>query len=114
MKAELGKDVVKKDVVEKDVGDVGSRGSFVARVENYPLQKTMGYHNQNRVKAMEDQKVSDQIHEDLLERAGTFGRDRGKWGVEGVCVDLIGLTHGTAGDKLLNSGHAGPPVILLE
>ena len=26
-----------KDVVKKDVGDVGGRGSFVARTENYPL-----------------------------------------------------------------------------
>ena len=36
VEAELG-----EDVLEKDVGDVRHRGSFVARVENYPLQKTM-------------------------------------------------------------------------
>ena len=41
-----------KDVVKKDVGDVGGRGSFVARAENYPLWQAMVYHDQDRVIAM--------------------------------------------------------------
>ena len=43
---------VREDMLEKDLGDVCSRGGFVARAENYPLRKTVVYHNQNRIIAM--------------------------------------------------------------
>ena len=42
-----------EDMLKKDLGDVRSGGSFVARAENYPLRKTMVYHNQNRIIATE-------------------------------------------------------------
>ena len=66
-----------EDVLEKDLGDVCRGGSFVARAENYPLQKTMVYHDQNRIIPVGEGKVGDEIHGDLLEGSGAFGRDRG-------------------------------------
>ena len=110
MKAKLG-----EDVMEKDVGNVSGGGSFVARVENYPLRKTMVYHDQNRIIAVGDRKVCNEVHGDLLEGVTAFGRGRGKWGVGGVGVDLIGLTSGTTSDKFLDEGgYTRPPVVLLE
>ena len=44
MEIKLGEDVSKKDL-----SNVCHRGSFVARLEIYPLRKTMVYHNQNRL-----------------------------------------------------------------
>ena len=76
MKTESG-----EDVLEKDVGDVCHRGSFIARAENYPLRKTMVYHNQNGIIAVGGWEVGDQIHGDLLDGAGALGRDGGQRGV---------------------------------
>ena len=110
MKTELG-----EDVLEEDFSDVHHRGSFVARVENYPLQKTMVYHDQNRIVAVGDGKVSNEVHGNLLERVGAFGGNRGKQGVGWMDVDLVGLTHGASGDESPDEGsHAGPPVVSLE
>ena len=47
MKAKSG-----EDVLEKDVGNVCRGGGFVARAENYPLRKTMVYHDQDRIVTM--------------------------------------------------------------
>ena len=110
VKAELG-----EDVLEKDFGDVRHRGGFIARAENYPLQKAMVYHDQNRVKSAGEGEICDKIHGDLLERAGTFGGDRDQGGVCGVGVDFIGLACGAPGDEFLNEGgHARPPTVFLE
>ena len=81
----VGDDLVVKtesweDVLKKDLSNVRCRGSFVARVENYPLQKTMVYHDQNRIVAMGEGEVGDEVHGDLLEGVGAFQRDRGKGG----------------------------------
>ena len=70
----------------KDVSNVGCGGSFVARVENYPLRKTMIYHDQNRIKAMGEGEVCDEVHRDLLEGMDALQRDRGKWGVGGMGI----------------------------
>ena len=105
----------REDVLKKDLGDVRSGGGFVARAENYPLRKTVVYHDQNRIIAVGEGKVRDEIHRYLLEGAGAFRRDRGKWGVGRVGIDLIGLARGTAGDEFADEGgHAGPPVVFLE
>ena len=120
MESSVGDDLVMKaklweDVLKKDLGNVRHKGSFVAGVENYPLQKTMVYHNQNRIVAMREGKIHDEVHGNLLEEAGAFGGDRGEQGVEWMGVDLIGLTHGTSGDELADeSGHAGPPIVFLK
>ena len=105
----------RKDVVEKDVSNVSGRGSFVARAENYPLRKTMVYHNQNRIEAVGQWEIGDEVHRDLLEGMGAIGGDRSEWGYGGVCVDLIGLTHSTTSNEAANEGgYTGPPVVLLE
>ena len=99
----------------KDVSNVGCGGSFVARVENYPLRKTMIYHDQNRIKAMGEGEVCDEVHRDLLEGMDALQRDRGKWGVGGMGIDLIGLACGATHDEFSDeSGHARPPVVFLE
>ena len=50
-----------EDVLKKDFGDVCSGGSFVARVENYPLRKTMVDHDQNRIVAVGGGQISDKV-----------------------------------------------------
>ena len=110
MKAELW-----EDVLEKDLGDVSSGSHFVTRAEIYPLQKTMVYHDQNRIVAVRDGEVGDEVHEDLLEGAGAFGGDGHKWGVERVGVNFAGLASGTSCDEFVDKGgHARPPIVFLE
>ena len=104
-----------EDVLEKDLGNVCCRCSFVARAENYPLRKTMVYHDQNRIIAVGGREVSNEIHGDLLERVGAFRRDGGEQGKGRVGVNLIGLASSTAGDEFLDKGgHSQPPIVLLE
>ena len=110
MEAEAG-----EDVLEKDLGDVRCGGGFVARAENYPLRKTVVYHDQDRIIAVGGRKIRDKIHGDLLERAGAFGGNRGEGGMGRVGVDLVGLANSAAGDIFADEGgHAGPPVVFLE
>ena len=76
--ASIGDDSVvkaesRKDVLEKDLSNVCSRGGFVARAENYPLRKTMVYHDQNRIIAVGGREIGDKIHGDLLEGASALG-----------------------------------------
>ena len=105
----------REDGLKKDLGDVRHGGSFVARAENYPLRKTVVYHDQNRIVAVGGGKVHDKIHGDLLEGASAFGRDRGEGGMGRVGVDFVGLARGATGDELADeSSHAGPPVVLLK
>ena len=59
-------------MLEKDLSDVRSGGGFVARVENYPLRKTMVYHDQDGIIAVGEREVGDEIHGDLLEGASTL------------------------------------------
>ena len=78
-----------EDVLKKDLSDVCSGGSFVARAENYPLRKTMVYHDQNRIVAVGKGQICDEVHGDLLEGAGAFGRDGGKGECEGWVLILL-------------------------
>ena len=104
-----------EEVSKNDLGDVCRGGSFVARGENYPLRKTMVYHDQNRIIAVGEQEISDEIHGNLLEWACAFGRNRGKGGVGRVGVNLIGLANSAAGDEFADEGgHARPPIVFLE
>ena len=98
-------------MMEEDFGDVHSGASFVARAEIYPFQKTMVYHDQNRIITVGEGEVGDKIHGDLLEGVRAFGRNGGKWGNGGVSVDLVCLAGGTASDESADKGgHSGPPV----
>ena len=62
-----------KDMLKKDPGNVRGRGGFVARAENYPLQKAMVDHDQNRIIAVGGGQVGDEVHGYLLEGASAFG-----------------------------------------
>ena len=109
MKAESGEYMLKKDF-----GDVRGGCSFVARVENYPLRKTMVYHNQNRIVAVGEREVGDKVHGDLLEGAGALGGNRGEGGVGRVGVYFVGLASSAAGDEFADEGgHARPPIVFL-
>ena len=116
----VGDDLVVKaksweNMLKKDVSDVCHGGGFVARVENYSLQKTMVYHDQNRIVAVGEGEIRDEIHRDLLEGAGTLGGYRSEGGVGWVGVYLIGLAGGTPCDEFADKGgHIRPPVVFLE
>ena len=84
MKTELG-----KDGVEKDVCNVGSGCHFVAGLKFYPLQKAMVYHNQNRVEAIGDGEVSDEIHGDLLKGVGALEEIGARGGWDGCMLTLL-------------------------
>ena len=100
-----------KKILAMSAADMG----FVARMENYLLQKTMVYHNQDRIIAMGNGEIGDEIHGDLLEGAGAFEGNGHKGRNQGVSVDLIGLAHGAASDEFADKGsHTRPPIILLE
>ena len=110
VQAEIG-----KDVLEKDLGYVRGGGGFVTGAENYPLRKSMVYHDQNGVVSPGDGEVGDQIHGYLLERAGAIGGDRSKGGVGQVGVHFVGLAGGASGNEFTNEGgHPWPPVVFLE
>ena len=75
----------------------------------------MVYHDQNRVEALGDGEVGDEIHRDLLEGAGAFQGNRGKRGVGWVGVHLVGLASSAAGDEFSDEGgHAWPPIVFLK
>ena len=84
VKAESG-----EDVVEEDLGNICRGGGFVARAENYPLQKAMVNHNQNRIVAMGEGEISDEVHGDLLEGVGALREDGSKGGWEGWVFTLL-------------------------
>ena len=75
----------------------------------------MIHHDQNRIIAMGEGKVGDEIHGNLLKGAGALGRDGGKQGVCWIGVNLIGLAGSTASNEFADEGgHAQPPIVLLE
>ena len=77
---------VEVDLVEKEGGDPFCSDRFLGGAENYPLCKPMVNHNQERVKAREDQKVSDEITRDLLKGSRGKGPDGGERWDSGVGV----------------------------
>ena len=78
----VGDDFVKKsktkeDFVEEKGGNPFCSDGFLRRAKNHPLSKSMVYHDQERIKAQGDGKISDEIAEDLLEWARSKRLDRG-------------------------------------
>ena len=69
---------VEVDFIEKESGDPFCSDCFLGGVENYPLCKPMVDHNQERVKARGDWKVSDKIARDLLKESKGEGPDGGE------------------------------------
>ena len=74
MGASIRNDFVKKseaeeDFVEKEGGDSFGGDRFLGRAKNYPLSKSMVYHDQERIEAQGSREVRDKIAGDLLEWA---------------------------------------------
>ena len=75
---------MEKDFVkEKRDDDTFSRDSFLSGAENYPLSKSMVYHNQKGIEARWGWKVGNKIAGDLLERP----RGQGFYQSEGDIVN---------------------------
>ena len=70
------KSEAEEDFVEEKGGDSLGGNGFLGRAKNYPLSKSMVYHDQERVKARGDRKICDKITGDLLEGVGGEGFDR--------------------------------------
>ena len=77
---------VEVDLVEKEDGDPFCSDYFLGGAENYPLCKPMVNHNQKRVKARGDWKVSDEIARDLLKGSRGKGPDGGERWDSGVGI----------------------------
>ena len=63
------KSEAKKDLVEKEGGDSLSGDGFLSGAKNHPLCKPMVDHDQERIEARGNRKISDKIAGDLLEGA---------------------------------------------
>ena len=102
----------KKYMFSKEVGHSFSVDGFVTWGENYPLQKTMVNHDQQRIVAKRGQEVSNQINRQLLKWAGTRGGDGGKCRDGWVGIDLHLLAEGATRDEAMNKGgHTWPPIV---
>ena len=106
----LVKPKVEVDLVEKEGSYSLSGDGFLDGAENYPLCKAMVNHNQQRVKARGDRKVSDEVTRDLLEGVRYMRLDLGERGNGGVCAQLILLAGGTAFNVFIHKlGETWPP-----
>ena len=110
----IKKSEAKEDFVEKEGCDPFGGDGFLGRAKNYPLSKSMVYHDHERVEVCGDREVRDKIAGDLLKRArgeGLNGRKGGYGGgYGGVCVSLVLLAEGAALDIAADErGKARPP-----
>ena len=106
----IKKSEAKEDFVEKEGGDSFGGNGFLGRAKNYPLSKSMVYHNHERIEGCRNGKVGDKIAGDLLERARGDGFNGRKGGYGGVRVRLVLLAEGAALDIAADErGKAGPP-----
>ena len=63
------KSEAKEDFMEEERGDSFGGDRFLGRAKNYPLSKSMVYHDQERIEAQGSREVRDKIAGDLLEWA---------------------------------------------
>ena len=61
--------------MEKEGGNSFGGDGFLGRAKNYPLSKSMVYHDQERIEARGDREVGDKIAGNLLEGSGGSGFD---------------------------------------
>ena len=96
--------------MEKEGGDPFSCNGFLGRAENYPLSKSMVYHDHERIEAGGQRKIRDKITRNLLKRTRGDGLNGRKGGYGGVRVNFVLLAEGTALDVAADiGGEAGPP-----
>ena len=82
---------VEIDFVEKEGGNSLGGDGFLSGAKNHPLRKPMVNHDQERIKAQGERKVSDEVTGDLLERTRGGGLDWNKRGDGrmGICLVLL-------------------------
>ena len=98
------KSEMKEDFVEEKGGNPFGGDGFLHRAKNYPLSKSMVYHNQERIKVQGDGEVSDEIAGDLLEWVRSELFDRGQWRYGGVSVSFVLLAFSAALDISADKG----------
>ena len=102
----------KEDIFEKEFGYSLGVDGFSAWDENYPLQKTMVNHDQERIKAGGRWEIGDQVNQQLLKGVCAARGNGGKCQDSQVGVDLHLLAEGTARDKAADEGgHTQPPIV---
>ena len=57
----IKKSEAKEDFVEKEGGDSFGGNGFLGRAKNYPLSKSMVYHDHERIESRGDREISDEI-----------------------------------------------------
>ena len=98
--------------VKKQLGDSCSINGLLARCKNYPLSKAMVDHDHDRIKSSRRREVGDEVNGQLFKRKSGRGFDRYERGHNRVCVGLVLLADGAAGDKVLHEGgETWPPEI---
>ena len=102
----------KEDIFEKEFGYSLGVDGFSAWDENYPLQKTMVNHDQERIKAGGRWEIGDKVNRELLEWAMAAGGDGREHRDSRVGVNLYLLAKGTTRDEAADEGgHTWPPII---
>ena len=100
----------KEDFVEEEGGDPFGGNGFLGRAKNYPLSKSMVYHDHERIEARGFREICDKIAGNLLKGAGGDGLNGRERGYGGVRVYFVLLAEGTALDIAADiGGEARPP-----
>ena len=98
--------------VKKQLGNPSSVNSLLARCKNYPLHKAMVDHDHDRIKACRGWEIGDEVDRKLLKGESGDGLDGEQGRDHRVCVGLILLANGAAGNKVLHEGgETQPPEI---
>ena len=100
-------------MVEKKLGYSCSVHSFDARGKNYPLTKAMVNHNHDRVKTIDQRKVSDEVDREVLEGVRAL---KGKGGDGWDCrmgEDLVCLANCAARNVFPDIGGKASPLVIL-
>ena len=100
-------------MVEQKLGYSCSIHGFGARGENYPLTKAMVNNDHDRVKTIDQRKVSDEIDGEVLEGVRALKGKGGDGWDHRMDEDLVCLVSHAARNIFLDiGGKARPPVIL--
>ena len=100
-------------MVEKKLGYSCSIHGFGARDKNYPLTKAMVNHDHDRIKTIDQRKVSDEVDGEVLEGARALKGKRGdSWDCR-MGEDLMCLANRTARNIVPDVDEkARPPIVL--
>ena len=98
--------------VKKQLGNSCSVNGFMARCKNYPLHKAMVDHDHDGIKSCRRREISDEVNGELFKGESDTRLYWEQRGHNRVCVGLILLANGAAGNKVLyEGGETRPPEI---